>query len=131
MLLVGVRLTYIRGSLAVGKFVPRGAGVLLSGTPLLAEASLPSPTTCATVYALLVPPKRILSQHEARQQSRPSRHERHLDAGGYLAVRRLAGLHHGACQRLAARRLAERHLAVGRRIAARHALNKANAGRLW
>jgi hypothetical protein len=126
MLLVGVRLTYIRGSLAVGKFVPRGAGVLLSGTPLLAEASLPSSTIFATVYALLVPPKHILPQHEARQKSCPSRHERHLDAGECLAVRRLAGRQLGAC-----RRLAERHLAAGRRIAARHALNKANAGRLW
>jgi hypothetical protein len=48
---VGVRLFFIRGSLAAEKLVHRGAGVSLSGTPLLAEASLPSPSTCATVCA--------------------------------------------------------------------------------
>jgi hypothetical protein len=54
---VGIRSTFIHGSHAAKKIVPRGAGVSLSGLALLAEATLPSPTTFATVYAFLVPPK--------------------------------------------------------------------------
>ena len=35
----------------MGKTVPRGVGVSLSGAPLLAEASLPSSKTFVAVYA--------------------------------------------------------------------------------
>jgi hypothetical protein len=44
----------MRGSLAAEKIIPRGVGASLSGTALLAEALLPSSTTCATVCAMLV-----------------------------------------------------------------------------
>jgi hypothetical protein len=43
--------TSICGSLAAGKTAPRGAAVSLSGTPLLAEASLPLPATFAALLA--------------------------------------------------------------------------------
>jgi hypothetical protein len=64
---VGVRLAPIRGSLAEDKIVPRGGGVSLSDNPLLAEISLPSSTTFATVCALLFPLALALL-HEARQK---------------------------------------------------------------
>jgi hypothetical protein len=50
----------MRGSLAAEKIIPRGVGASLSGTALLAEALLPSSTTCATVCAMLVPPKHTI-----------------------------------------------------------------------
>jgi hypothetical protein len=40
----------------------------MSSTPLLAEASLPSSTTCATVYALLVLPKHTMPSPPCARQ---------------------------------------------------------------
>jgi hypothetical protein len=51
--------------LAAGNIVPHGVGVSLSGTPLLAEASLPSSTSFAAEYVFLVPPKHSMSLHDA------------------------------------------------------------------
>jgi hypothetical protein len=50
------------------KIAPQGFGVPLSGTSLLAEASLPSSNTSATVYALLVPPKHTMSSPTCTRQ---------------------------------------------------------------
>jgi hypothetical protein len=114
-------------SLAAVKMVPRGVGVSLSGTSLLAEASLPPSTAFSAFHALLVPPKHTMLRPPARGKTTKivprgvsvSLSGTPLLAEAYLrgaqAERHFAERHLAPGRRLAARFLAERYLAAGRR----------------